>query len=212
VIELEHSRFVHLHNHTGYSLLDGACKVGALVEAARAMKMPALAMTDHGNMFGAIEFYGKATKAGLKPIIGCEVYVTRGSRREKGKGVAAQTDHLVLLASSGDGYKNLLKLVSAAYLEGFYYTPRVDKEILAECAQGLIGLSACLSGEVARLAASGDLDGATALVGRYCDVFGKGNFYVELQNHGLKEELALIPSLVEVARRRRSGGRHERLS
>jgi DNA polymerase-3 subunit alpha len=198
---LEHSRFVHLHNHTDYSLLDGACKIGALVEAARAMKMPALAMTDHGNMFGAIAFYGKATKAGLKPILGCEVYVTRGSRRDKGKGVAAQTDHLVLLASSNEGYRNLLKLVSASYLEGFYYTPRIDREILAECSQGLIGLSACLSGEVARLAAAGDLDGATAVVGRYSDIFGKGNFYVELQNHGLKEELALIPSLIEVGRR-----------
>ena len=198
---MEHSRFVHLHNHTGYSLLDGACKVGPLVETARAMKMPALAITDHGNMFGAIEFYGKATKAGLKPIIGCEVYVTRGSRLDKGKGVAAQTDHLVLLASSGEGYRNLLKLVSASYLEGFYYTPRVDKEILAEYSQGLIGLSACLSGEVARRAAAGDLDGATEVVGRYTDLFGRGNFYVELQNHGLKEELAVIPSLIEIARR-----------
>ncbi len=198
---MEHSRFVHLHNHTGYSLLDGACKVEALVEAARAMKMPALAMTDHGNMFGAIEFYGKATKAGLKPILGCEVYVTRGSRREKGKGVAAQTDHLVLLASTTQGYRNLLKLVSASYLEGFYYTPRIDKEILAEWSQGLIGLSACLSGEVARLAAAGDLDGAVGVTGGYSDVFGTGNFYVELQNHGLKEETALIPVLREIARK-----------
>ncbi|MBN1505134.1 MAG: DNA polymerase III subunit alpha [Candidatus Eisenbacteria bacterium] len=198
---MQHSRFVHLHNHTGYSLLDGACKVGPLVEAARAMKMPALAVTDHGNMFGAIEFYGKATKAGLKPIIGCEVYVARGSRKEKGRGVAAQTDHLVLLASSDEGYRNLLKLVSVSYLEGFYYTPRIDKEILAECSRGLIGLSACLSGEVARLAAAGDLDGATSAAGRYSDIFGKGNFYVELQNHGLKEQLALIPSLKEVGRR-----------
>ncbi len=198
---LEHSRFVHLHNHTEYSLLDGACKIQPLVETARSFKMPALAITDHGNMFGAIEFYEKASKSGLKPILGCEVYVARGGRKEKGRGVASQTDHLVLLAASDEGYKNLLRLVSAGYLEGFYYIPRVDKEVLAECSQGLIGLSGCLRGEVARLAGSGDLDAAVAAAGTFSDMFGQGNFYIELQDHGLKDEEAVLPRLVEVSRR-----------
>jgi DNA polymerase-3 subunit alpha len=201
VTELEHSRFVHLHNHTDYSLLDGACKIDALMEAARAFKMPAIAITDHGNMFGAIEFYEKAIRAGLKPILGCEVYVARGGRKQKGKGAASQSDHLVLLAATNEGYTNLLKLVSIGYLEGFYYTSRIDKEVLAECSQGLVGLSGCLSGEIARLVASGDVDGAVAVTGQFADMLGRENFYIELQDHGLEDERTVIPLLLEVSKK-----------
>ena len=200
MISLEHCQFVHLHNHTEYSLLDGACRIGDLVSTAKAYKMPALAITDHGNMFGAIEFYDKATRAGIKPLLGCEVYVTR-NRKEKSKEAASRTHHLLLLAASNEGYKNLLNLVSIGYLEGFYYTPRVDKEVLRQYSSGLVALSGCLSGEVARIAASGDLDAAVKVAGEFLDVFGKGNFYVEIQNHGLQDELLVLPKLLEVGRR-----------
>ncbi|UCF78733.1 MAG: DNA polymerase III subunit alpha [Candidatus Eiseniibacteriota bacterium] len=198
---MEHCRFVHLHNHTDYSLLDGACRVGDLVNTAKSFKMPAVAITDHGNMFGAIHFYDKAAKAGLKPLIGCEVYVARGSRTQKKKGAGSQTDHLLLLASSSEGYRNLLSLVSTGYLEGYYYTPRIDKEVLAEHSGGIVALSGCLSGEVARLAAAGDVQGAANAAGAFEDMFGAGNFYIEVQNHGLKEQLDLLPRLIEVGKK-----------
>ncbi|MFH0778308.1 MAG: PHP domain-containing protein, partial [Candidatus Eisenbacteria bacterium] len=171
-----HSQFVHLHNHTDYSLLDGACKTQELVEAARRFRMPALAITDHGNMFGAVEFYDVARKAGLKPLLGCEVYVARGSRKTRGKEAGAQTDHLVLLAATNEGYRNLLKLVSIGYLEGFYYTPRVDREVLSQYAAGLIALSGCLSGEVARVAARGEVDATAACASGLAGIFGKDCF------------------------------------
>ena len=143
------SAFVHLHNHSHYSLLDGACRIKDLVEAAKRCQMPALALTDHGNMFGAIEFYKTCLKAGIKPIIGVEAYVAPRSRKEKStqKGTMADTSyHLVLLAKNVQGYKNLMRLVSLGYLEGFYYRPRIDREILQKYHEGLIVLSACLIG------------------------------------------------------------------
>jgi DNA polymerase-3 subunit alpha len=161
--------------------------------------MPAVAITDHGNMFGAIRFYEKATKAGVKPLLGCEVYVARGGRKHREKGAGAQTDHLLLLASSTEGYRNLLSLVSTGYLEGFYYTPRIDKEVLEQHSAGLIALSGCLSGEVARLAASGNSKEAMNAAGRFQEIFGKGNFYIEIQNHGLREQLDLLPLLVDIS-------------
>lgn len=200
MISLEHCQFVHLHNHTEYSLLDGACRIGDLVNAAKAFKMPALAITDHGNMFGAIEFYDKATRAGIKPLLGCEVYVCR-NRTEKNKDAVSRTHHLLLLAASNEGYKNLLNLVSIGYLEGFYYTPRVDKEILRRYSSGLLALSGCLSGEVARVAASGSIDAAVKVAGEFLEVFGKGNFFLEIQNHGLQDELLVLPRLLEVSKR-----------
>ena len=139
--------FVHLHLHTDYSLLDGACKISGLVERALQQKMPAVAVTDHGNLFGAVSFYKAATARGLKPIVGCEVYVSQQGRLSRNE--TDRYNHLVLLCANQQGYRNLVKLVSAGYLEGFYYKPRIDKDLLASHSQGLIALSACLRGEVA---------------------------------------------------------------
>jgi len=197
---LEHCQFVHLHNHTEYSLLDGACRIEDLVNAAKAYRMPALAITDHGNMFGAIEFYDKATRAGIKPLLGCEVYVAR-NRKEKNKEAVSGTHHLLLLAASNEGYKNLLSLVSMGYLEGFYYSPRVDKEVLRKYSSGLIALSGCLSGEVARVALSGSVDAAVKVAGEFREIFGEGNFYLEIQNHGLADQILVLPRLLEVGAR-----------
>ncbi|MBM4125181.1 MAG: PHP domain-containing protein, partial [Nitrospira sp.] len=156
------SQFVHLHLHTQYSLLDGANQIDPLVQQVKDFGMPAVAITDHGNMFGAVEFYQKAKAGGVKPIIGCEAYLAPGSRLSK-QGHLAHNDyyHLILLAANKTGYQNLIKLVSKAYLEGFYYKPRMDKELLAQHHEGLIALSGCLSGEVAYLIGQNDLDGAT---------------------------------------------------
>ena len=150
---MEHSRFVHLHCHTEYSLLDGANKVDKLFERIKTLKQPAVAMTDHGNMFGAVEFYREAMSHGIKPIIGCEIYVAPTSRFEKkgvDKGPKEYNNHLILLAMNREGYRNLCKLVSLGYIEGFYYKPRIDKELLREFNGGLIALSACLQGEVSQ--------------------------------------------------------------
>src|SRR3989344_3933508 len=149
---MQHSHFVHLHVHTQFSLLDGACKIPELIALAKEYKMPAVAITDHGNMFGAIEFYTEAMKNGIKPIIGCEIYVAPGSRFDKSsQGIQEASYHLILLAKDETGYRNLMKLVSLGYLEGFYYRPRVDKELLSQYSEGLIAQSACLHGEIPRL-------------------------------------------------------------
>src|SRR6266576_3922847 len=142
------AEFVHLHLHTEFSLLDGACRIEELLDEAVKLKMPALAVTEHGNLFSSVVFHDHARERGLKPILGCEVYVAQGSRFEK-SGPQTETNHLVLLAETAEGYKNLIKLVSAGYTEGFYYRPRIDKELLAQHSKGLIGLSSCLKGEVA---------------------------------------------------------------
>src|SRR3989338_6565029 len=147
-----HSNFVHLHNHTQYSLLDGACFISDLVNKALEFKMPAVAMTDHGNMFGAIEFYETCMNKGIKPIIGSEIYIAPQSRLDKtSNSIQESSYHLILLAKDEEGYKNLMKLVSIGYLEGFYYKPRIDKEVLTKYSRGLIGLSSCLKGEIAYL-------------------------------------------------------------
>ena len=146
---MENTKFVHLHLHTDYSLLDGACEVETVMNRMVELKMPAAAITDHGNLFGAVSFYETAKKKGIKPIIGCEVYVARGSHTERSSVEGEKANHhLVLLCENNTGYKNLVKLVSHGYLQGFYYKPRVDKELLAKHSEGLICLSACLSGEV----------------------------------------------------------------
>ena len=183
---MKHIDFVHLHNHSDYSLLDGASPIAGMVARAAGMKMPALALTDHGAMFGAVEFYQEARKAGVKPIVGMEAYVTRGSRRDRQRGDTAH--HLVLLARDEEGFRNLMRLSSLAYLEGFYYKPRVDHEILAQYSRGLLALSACPKGEIADdLLADRDQDALrTAML--YRDMFGAENFFLEMQNHGLDIE------------------------
>ena len=193
------SDFVHLHLHTEYSLLDAACRLDRLMEKAAKLKLPALAMTDHGNMFGAIEFYSAAKKAGIKPIIGCEVYVAPGSRLEKkpGSGMRDVYHHLVLLAKNDAGYHNLVRLVTAANLEGFYYKPRIDKELLARHSEGLIALSGCLASELSEQILKGDEQKARATIDWFKQTLGSENYYLELQNHGIPEQAkvnrALIP-------------------
>jgi DNA polymerase-3 subunit alpha len=192
--------FVHLHNHTCYSLLDGASKIPELVQQAKEQGMQALAITDHGVMYGVIEFYKEAKKAGIKPIIGCEVYVARRSRWDKVAGLDDSPYHLVLLAENQEGYQNLIKLVSAAWLEGFYYKPRVDKELLRKYHKGLIALSACLAGEVPALLLEGKEEEARAAALDYQDIFGMHNFYLELQDHGLAEQRKANSALLRIAR------------
>ncbi len=196
----EPASFVHLHNHSDYSLLDGASKVEQLVERAVSMGMPALALTDHGNLFGAIQFYTIARKKGLKPIIGCEIYVAKESRHKK-TGGSDQSNHLVLLAEGETGYYNLSKLVSYGYLEGFYYKPRIDKDLLAEYSKGLIGLSGCLKGAVAQHLLMEQHEAAVEEAGTLRDIFGPGNFFIELQDHGLATQQRINPRLVEISKK-----------
>ncbi len=193
------SQFVHLHLHTQYSLLDGANQIEPLVKRVKEFGQPAVAMTDHGNMFGAVEFYRKAKDAGVKAIIGCEAYMAPGSRLAKDSGLAHNDYyHLILLAQNLKGYQNLVKLVSKAYLEGFYYKPRMDKEILQQHSEGLIALSGCLSGEVAYLIGQKDLEGATRVAGEYREIFGKDNYYLELQANGLEHQRIANEGLLEI--------------
>jgi DNA polymerase-3 subunit alpha len=192
--------FVHLHNHSDYSLLDGASKIESLVETAAAMGMPALALTDHGNLFGAIQFYNIAVREGLKPIIGCEIYVAKESRHIK-TGGGDQSNHLVLLAENLTGYHNLSKLVSYGFLEGFYYKPRIDKELLRQHSSGLIASSACLKGAVPQMLAMEQPDAALAEALGLQDIFGKGNFFLELQDHGLPAQKRVNPGLIKIARK-----------
>lgn len=196
----EPTPFVHLHNHSDYSLLDGASKIENLVDTALAMGMPALALTDHGNLFGALQFYNTARKKGLKPIVGCEIYVAKESRHKKSGG-GDQSNHLVLLAQNLTGYHNLSKLSSLGFLEGFYYKPRVDKELLSAHHEGLIALSACLKGAVPQKLLMEQADQALAEAVELQDIFGKGNFYLELQDHNLKDQHKVNPSIIEIARK-----------
>ena len=202
------SAFVHLHNHSDYSLLDGASKVDQLVETAVAMEMPALALTDHGNLFGAIQFYCAAQKKGLKPIIGCEIYVAKESRHKK-TGGSDQANHLVLLAESAEGYHNLSRLVSYGYLEGFYYRPRVDRDLLSRYSKGLIALSACLKGGVQQKLLMEQHEAAVEEATSWRDIFGPGNFYLELQDHGLPAQQRRHAPPVPLRSRRRPWVRHE---
>ncbi len=191
--------FVHLHLHSEYSLLDGACRISEIPERLKECDQDTVAITDHGNMYGIIEFYKTCKKAGIKPIIGCEVYVATASRFDK----RANNDsyyHLVLLCKNMVGYKNLIRLVSLGYTEGFYSKPRIDEELLRTHSEGLIALSACLSGKIPRLLAVGDIDGAKKTALDYASIFGKDNFYIELQDHGTEETRQLMPLLVNLAK------------
>ncbi|HWP97698.1 MAG TPA: DNA polymerase III subunit alpha [Syntrophomonadaceae bacterium] len=180
--------FVHLHTHTEYSLLDGACRIKNVIKRAVELEMPALAITDHGVLYGVIDFYRQAKKQGIKPIIGCEVYVAPRSRLDREAHVDDNLAHLVLLCKDQEGYKNLVQLVSRAYLEGFYYKPRVDRELLEQYHSGLIAMSACLAGEIPRRLMEGNFYEARQIALYYDKLFGRGNFYLELQDHGLEED------------------------
>jgi len=194
------SSFVHLHLHTQFSLLDGANQIDPLVQQVKAFGQPAVAMTDHGNMFGAIEFYRKAKTAGVKPIIGCEAYMALGSRHAKKDSGLAHNDyyHLILLARNLTGYQNLIKIVSKGYLEGFYYKPRIDKELLKLHHDGIIALSGCLSGEIPYLIGQKDMAGALKVAGEFQEIFGKDHFYLEVQANGLDHQRIANAGLMEI--------------
>src|SRR5271167_4223524 len=178
--------FVHLHLHTDYSLLDGACDVGRLVKRVKELDMPAVAMTDHGNIFGAVEFANAAKEAGVKPILGCELYICK-KEDHRAAPEGDTYNHLIVLAENHEGYRNLVKIASEASLNGFYYKPRVSKKFLAEHAKGLIGLSACLKGEVAESLTEGKYDAARQAAGFFRELFGAENFFLEIQDQGLEQ-------------------------
>ncbi len=194
------AEFIHLHLHTEYSLLDGACRVDELVDRAARQRVPALAVTEHGNMFSSVVFHDKARQKGIKPILGCETYVATGSRLTKSGAIGESNNHLVLLAETFEGYRNLIKLVSAAYTEGFYYRPRIDKDLLAQHARGLIGLSSCLKGEIPSHLRSEQEKRAIEAAGTYREIFGPGNFFLEMQYQGIAEQRPVNAGLQRVAR------------
>ena len=175
--------FVHLHCHTDYSLLDGACEIRQLMQTVEEQKMPAVAMTDHGNLFGAVEFYNAGQGKGVHPVIGCEVYVAQQGHQDKSD--TNRYNHLVLLCENQEGYRNLIKLVSTGYLDGFYYKPRIDKDLLAQHSKGLIAMSACLRGDVNETLMADKYDDARRLAYEYADMFGTNNFFLEIQDHQL---------------------------
>ena len=192
--------FAHLHTHTEYSLLDGTTRIEALVKRAKELGMNSVAITDHGVMYGAIDFYHAAKKHGVHPVIGCEVYVAPRSRLDKVYDIDNKTHHLILLAENQTGYKNLIYLVSKGFIDGFYYKPRIDFELLSEHSEGLIVLSACLGGEIAKALVSGNYKEALAVGQKYIEVFGKDNYFIEIQDHGIAEQKKIIPDLVRLSK------------
>ena len=191
--------FVHLHLHSHFSLLDGANKIDTLARRAAELKMPAIALTDHGNLFGAVQFHDIMHEHGVKPIIGCEVYVARKGRKDR-TGRSDQSNHLVLLASSDEGYRNLVKLVSLGFLEGFYYRPRIDRELLDQHAKGLVALSACLKGSVASNLSQDRYGEARKEAADLSEILGPDNFYLELQDHGIEDQKKVNTEMVRLAR------------
>ena len=190
-------QFVHLHLHTDYSLLDGACNIERLVARVKELDMPAVAVTDHGNIFGAVTFHNAAKEAGVKPILGCELYICK-KEDHRASPEGDTYNHLVVLAENDEGYRNLVKIVSEASLHGFYYKPRVSKRFLAEHSKGLIGLSGCLKGEVAESLTEGKYNAAREAAVIFNDIFGKGNFYLEIQDQGIPEEKRIQPNLLKL--------------
>src|SRR4030042_2545461 len=198
---MPHSEFIHFHLHTQYSLLDGACRIPQLLERAKQYKMDSLAITDHGNMFAAIDFYLEAQKAGIKPIIGCETYIAPASRLEKSSvGIEDASYHFILLAKDEIGYHNLMKLVSSGYLEGFYYRPRIDKEILQQYNKGLIGFSACLKGEIPVLLQQMRFNDAIKAADDFSNILGKDNFYLEIQENLIPEQKIVNEGLIKISK------------
>ena len=192
-------QFTHLHVHTEYSLLDGACRIDRMFDRLKAMGQTACAITDHGVMYGCVAFFDAAKAAGIKPIIGCEVYVATRTRFDKVNRIDGN-NHLILLCKNETGYKNLIKMVSAGFTEGFYSKPRIDKQLLEKYHDGLICLSACLAGEIPKALLAGDYDRARQTALWYRDLFGAENYYIELQDHGLEEDQAVLPQLIRLAR------------
>ena len=192
--------FVHLHVHTEYSLLDGQIRIKELVEKVKKLSMNAVAITDHGNMFGVIELYKECKKQNIKPILGCEVYVAPRSRLEKQGKIDSEPNHLVLLAMNNIGYKNLIKLCSIGYTEGFYYKPRIDMEVLKKYNEGLICLSACLAGKLARQIVMSNLTGAKETIEEFIDIFGKDRYFLEIQDNKLREQLLVNQNIIALAK------------
>ena len=192
--------FAHLHVHTEYSLLDGACRISSMMDRVKELGQDAIAITDHGVMYGCIDFYKAAKAAGIKPIIGCEVYVARRGMEDKLHGVDNESYHLVLLCENQKGYENLCMLVSEAFMRGFYIKPRVDLELLRKYHDGLIALSACLAGGVAQRLMQEDYEGAKEHALTLADIFGPEHFYLELQDHGIDEQKYVNQGLLRMAR------------
>lgn len=196
---MKSDEFVNLHVHTEYSLLDGACRINKLISRVKELGQTAVAITDHGNMYGAVEFRNAARAEVIKPVIGCEVYVARRTRHDREPKLDSSPYHLILLCENNEGYRNLVKLVSAASIEGFYNRPRVDMELLKKYNRGLICMSACLAGEIPRLLVDGHYDEAKAVALKYQEIFGKGNYFIEVQNHGINDELRILPLLYKLS-------------
>ena len=192
--------FAHLHVHTEYSLLDGACRIEKLLDRVQELGQDSIAITDHGVMYGAVDFYKAAKKRGIHPVIGCEVYVAKRTRFDRVHELDGENRHLVLLCENQQGYQNLIAMVSRAWTEGFYSKPRVDFELLEKYHEGLIALSACLAGEIPRALSMRDYEEARKAALRYEGIFGKGNFYLELQDHGLTEQKAINPQIIRLSR------------
>ena len=192
--------FVHLHVHTEYSLLDGACRIGKLIDRVKELGQNAVAITDHGVMYGVIDFYRAAKAQGIKPIIGCEVYVAPRGMEDKVHGMDNDPRHLVLLCENEIGYRNLSYMVSMAFLKGFYVKPRIDMELLREHSEGLIALSACLAGEIPRRMRAGDYEGAKKHALEMSEIFGKDHYYLELQDHGLPEQKQVNREILRLAK------------
>ncbi|MBI5578822.1 MAG: DNA polymerase III subunit alpha [Deltaproteobacteria bacterium] len=193
--------FVHLHVHTQYSLLDGAIRIDDLLQRVSEYGMPAVATTDHGTLFGAVEFYEKASKAGIQPVIGCEMYIASRSRFDKSPADNRELCHIILLAENQEGYRNLCRLATAAQLEGFYYKPRIDRELLKECSRGLIAMSACLHGEIPRRIMEGRMDQAEQAARGYLAMFGENRFFLEIQNNGIDDQKRVNAALIDMSRR-----------
>jgi len=194
------TEFVHLHLHSEFSLLDGACRIEEMLDRAVELEMPSVAITEHGNMFSSIIFHDQARKRGINPVLGCEVYVAPGDRRTRSGTPGETANHLVLLAETQEGYHNLIKLVSAGYTEGFYYKPRIDKELLAQHAKGLIGLSSCLKGEVATGIRTEQQQKAVQAAAAYRDILGPHNFFLEMQYQGIDEQRTVNAGLQPIAK------------
>jgi len=195
-------KFTHLHVHSHYSLLDGLSKIPDLLDYTKELGMDSIAITDHGVLYGNIEFYKEAKKRGVKPIFGLEAYIAARSMHDKQPGIDDKRYHLTLIAKNNKGYENLMKLSSKSYLEGFYYKPRVDKKLLREYSEGLIALSGCMSGEISRAILSGNKTEAEILINEYADIFGKENFYLELQHHpNIPEQIKLNSELKKLSRK-----------
>lgn len=192
-------QFCHLHTHTEYSLLDGAATISKLIKRVKELGMTSCAITDHGSMYGVADFDREARANGIHPVIGCEVYMAPGSRFDKLHGIDNKTSHLILLAENNTGYKNLIKLVSKAYIEGFYYKPRIDKELLRAHSKGLIALSACIAGEIPKALLNEDFEGAKKIAEEYIEILGKDNFFLEIQDHGMSEQKKIIPDIIKLS-------------